>query len=218
MRPRVKPLHSRRGARKGKVSTTSARISVLQPCKSSTSPAVSGLRLFVLCRCLGESTRWEGLGVRDSWHASNPPTHNGLALFSRNSSNCLGAFLVVRQRQLLQPHANLSPKRGDTSRPIFAQQRARDTKDQILHPPCLHPRSYRPLQWHNSPVAQMCRPPGVKSHGTCVSCFVRRASAFAAVQVPLLLLRVPVGCRRREAGSSCGRRSSSQKTHSQHQP
>ena len=126
-------------------------------------------------------------------------------------------FWSCDSKQLLQPHANLSPKRGDTSRPIFAQQRARDTKDQILHPPCLHPRSYRPLQWHNSPVAQMCRPPGVRSHGTCVSCFVRRASAFAAVQVPLLLLRVPVGCRRREAGSRCGRRSSSQKTHSHDQ-
>jgi hypothetical protein len=70
-----------------------------------------------------------------------------------------------------------------------------------------------------NPLWRRCA--GVKSHGTCVSCFVRRASAFAAVQVPLLLLlllRVPVGCRRREAGSSCGRRSSSQKTHSQHQP
>jgi hypothetical protein len=127
MRPRVKPLHSRRGARKGKVSRSSARISVLQPCKSSTRPAVSGLRLFVLSRCGSELTRLEGLSGHDSWHTTHRPTHNGHALFSFDSSNCLRAFWSCDSNSFFS-HMPNCPRSAATLADQFSRNSAHETR------------------------------------------------------------------------------------------
>jgi hypothetical protein len=74
----------------------------------------------------------------------------------------------------------MSPNSGDTSRPIFAH--------------FLQSRSYRPLD-----LEIPCGARRVMSHACLVS---SRMPQPAVLECLLLLLRVPVGCRRAEAGSA----------------
>jgi hypothetical protein len=227
MRPRVKPcycpLHSRRGARKGKVSSASARISVLSALQIIDEPCCFRRAPSCLCRSVSESTRLERLGLRDSWRMLYQPTHNRHALFSPDSFDWPGAFLVVRQAQRLQPHAR-RPRSAATLADQFSRNSAHETLEILLPPSASSiPGAIGP--WNGIiPCGADVQTCSGKSHVTCVSCFM-----------PQPALRPPcsgccccccececlwAGCRRKEAGSSCGLVDPvlvHAKTHSQHQ-
>ena len=152
MRPSRCILAGERGRGKSREASTGIqRISVPQPCKSSTGPCHFRIVPSCLRRRASELTRPEGLNARDSWHTTHPPAHNQHALLWCNSFDCLGAFSTVRPALLLQPHArsaSRSPRSAATLAVQFSRSRAHETTSSI-------PGATGPCS-QISPVAQTC--------------------------------------------------------------
>jgi hypothetical protein len=184
----TKPLHSRRGARNG---GSLVVLPPCQPCKSCNHPIVSVLPH----RRVNESIRPKGLGICDSQYNTNPPTHNQHALLSSNSFDCLSAFFGRATRPPSSATCQISPMRGDTSRPIFAQDPPPHVPPCLLFQSLLRVRSYRPLQ---------SIPCGADLQWEEESCHIRvRVASYASCLSPLCL-PASASCRRKEAGEcSC---------------